>query len=79
MGHMHAYLAVRKKRTGSTYFLLVCLTLGTPGILRLLLLLFFVFDELFLLLQHVEFLLIACIVRVNLEFGFVELVKLNMS
>lgn len=77
MSHLHAYLAVRKERTGSTCFLLVCLTFGTPGILRLLFLLLFVFDELFLLLQHIKFLLVACIVRVDLELGFVELVKLN--
>ena len=71
--YVYTHLAIRKEGTGSLCFLLVGFTFGTSGVLLLLLLHLFVLDELFLLLQHLEFLLIAGIVRVDLELGFAEL------
>ena len=50
------------------------LLLGTPGILFALFLLLLVLDKLFLLLEYLEFLLVAGLV-VDLELGIVKLEK----
>lgn len=49
------------------------LALGTTGILFLLLLFRFVINELLLLLQDVELLLVAGLLRVHFELGFIKL------
>jgi hypothetical protein len=36
-------------------------------------LLFFIFDELFLLLQDLKFLLVAGLLRINFQFGLIQL------
>jgi len=67
------YLRIGQERLSSSGFLLVRFLFRTSGILFFLLLLLFVFDELFLLLQNFEFLLVAGFLRINFELRFVQL------
>lgn len=64
------YFRFRQKRFGQASLFLLA---SPTSILFLLFLFLFVFDKFFLLLQDLQFLLVAGFVRVDFQFSFVEL------